>query len=333
MSVLDLPSLHVGDSVQHTLRVAARAEKKTGSGDPFVVLTLANASGEIDTAPIWSDKLADGWADGVERGTAVQAIGLVADYNGKRQLSLSRPARVLPRDQLDLSDFLKHIAEDPNEIWARLDKMRREMKSERLKRVLALFYEDEPFRLAFERTPASVNGHHCAVGGLLLHVWEVAYIARAMAKAMRAREDVVLAGVLLHDIGKVEAYDVSWEGFGRTPAGNLIEHVVLGSMMLDERLARAAAAGDAICSPSQRLELQHLILSHHGQLQFGSPVRPLTLEGEILHRADDASAKSSDVQESLQDQQVFRDGDPFADKSRLWRVDKRSLWRPPHEWD
>ena len=105
---------------------------------------------------------------------------------------------------------------DSSNLERTLDKMRREMKSARLQRVLALFFDDEPFRLAFERTPASVNGHHCAVGGLLLHVWEVAYIARAMAKAMRACEDVVLAGVFLHDIGKLEAYDVSWEGFVRT---------------------------------------------------------------------------------------------------------------------
>jgi 3'-5' exoribonuclease len=333
MPVLDLPALDVGDSVQHTLRVADRVEKQTGNGEPFVILTLGNASGTIDTEPIWSNLLAERWADGAERGAAVQAIGQVALYKGKRQLKLSRPVRVLPRDQLDLAEFLPHIEEDPAEIWARLDKMRREMKSARLQRVLALFFDDEPFRLAFERTPASVNGHHCAVGGLLLHVWEVAYIARAMAKAMRARADVVLAGVLLHDIGKVEAYAVSWEGFVRTPAGNLIEHVVLGSMMLDERLARAAAAGETLCSPSQRLELQHLILSHHGQLQFGSPVRPLTLEGEILHRADDASAKSADVADGTHDEIAFREGGEFADKSKLWRVDKRSLWRPPHEWD
>ena len=333
MTVLDLPTLTVGASVQHTLRVAERAERKTGAGDPFVILTLANATGEIETDPIWSDKLADGWADGAEPGAAVQAIGLVALYRGKRQLKLSRPVRVLPRDQLDLADFLPRIAQDPNEIWARLDKMRREMTSERLKRVLSLFYDDEPFRLAFERTPASIKGHHAAVGGLLLHVWEIAYIARAMAKAMRAREDVVFTGVLLHDIGKVEAYDVSWEGFVRTPAGHLIEHVVLGAMMLDERLARAAATGEPIVSPSQRLELQHLILSHHGQREFGSPVRPLTLEAEILHRADDASAKSTDMSDAANDASAFHDGEEFADGKGLWRIEKRNVWRPPHVWD
>jgi 3'-5' exoribonuclease len=104
-------------------------------------------------------------------------------------------------------------------------------------------------------------------------------------------------------------------------------------MMLDDRLARAAAGGAPICSAEQRLELQHLILSHHGVLEHGSPVRPLTLEAEIVHRADDASAKSADMADGAADDEAFKGGEQFGDKSKLWRVDRRSLWRPPHRWD
>ncbi len=247
MNTIDLRSLDVGARVQHTLRVVERAEKTTAGGDPFIILTLGNASGDIDTAPIWKNLLEEGWADGAVRGAAVQAIGQVDRYeargNAKRQLKLTAPVRVLPREGLDLAQFLPHIAEDPQKLWEKMDEMRRGMSSQQLKRVLGLFYDEDAFRLRFERAPASVGGHHSKVGGLLLHVWEVAYIARGMAKAMRAREDVVLAGVLLHDIGKIEAYGIGWEGFTRTSAGHLIEHVILGSMMLDERLALAAAGG------------------------------------------------------------------------------------------
>ena len=337
MTTLDVRTLEVGARVQHTLRVVDRLERATAAGDPFVILTLGNASGSIETAPIWANLLAERWAEGAERGAVVQAIGQVDRYESKgaakKQLKLSAPVRVLPRDALDLSEFLPHIAEDPARLWEQVDRLRREITSERLKRVLALFYDDEPFRLRFERTPASINGHHCKVGGLLLHVWEVAYMARHMAKAMRADDDLVMAGVLLHDIGKLEAYDVAWEGFVRTPAGNLIEHVVLGSMMLDDRLARAAARGDEICSSDQRLELQHLVLSHHGKLEFGSPVRPLTLEAEIVHRADDASAKAADMASAIADDEVFREGEQFGERSKLWRVEKRPVWRRPHDWD
>lgn len=333
MTILDLRALEPGASVQHTLRVADRVEKQTGNGEPFVILTLGNASGTIDTEPIWANLLAERWAEGAERGAAVQAIGQVALYRGKRQLKLSRPVRVLPREQLDLSEFLPHITEDTARLWEKLDDLRRGMASARLKKVLALFFDDESFRLAFERTPASINGHHCKVGGLLLHVWEVSYIARAMAKAMRADEDVVTAGVLLHDIGKLQAYGVSWEGFVRTAEGNLMEHVVLGALMLDERLAAATADSAPLCSASQRLELMHLILSHHGKLDFGSPVRPLTLEAEIVHRADDASAKSADVADATADPDAFRDNAEFGERAKLWRVDKRPIWHRPHSWE
>jgi 3'-5' exoribonuclease len=327
--MVDLSQAQYGDRVQHDLLVLKRDEKQKASGEPFVRLTLGNSSGQIDTEPIWQNLLDTGWADGAVPGTIVQAIGHVSSYDSKRQLKLTAPLRVLPKSEARLEDFLPRIAQDPAALWDHLDKFRGEIVSERLRKVLGLFFDDEPFRLDFERTPASINGHHGKLGGLLLHVWEVAYIGRHMAKAMRADVDLVVAGALLHDIGKVEAYGVSWEGFTRTPCGYLIEHVVLGCLMLERRLA---AVGEPLCSDDQLMELQHLILSHHGKLEFGSPVRPLTAEAEILHRADEASAKSADVIESLNDSDAFRDGVPFADKSKLWRVDRRTLWRKGHEW-
>lgn len=333
MPTVDLGRAQYGDRVQHELRVVDRQERQKASGEPFVVLTLGNSSGEIETEPIWSNLLDDGWADGAVRGAIVQAIGHITRYEArgtsKRQLKLTAPLRVLPRDGLRLEAFLPHIEQDVTTLWDHLDKLRREIRSTRLQRIVALFFDDEPFRLRFERMPASIGGHHSAVGGLLLHVWEVAYMGRSMAKAMRANADLVVAGALLHDIGKTEAYDLSWEGFVRTPGGHLVEHVVLGCLMLDQKLAEQP---EPVCTPEQQLELRHLILSHHGALEFGSPVRPLTLEAEILHRADDASAKAASLIECLGDDDAFRDGDPFADKGRMWRVERRSLWRRGHEW-
>ncbi|HEX6533060.1 MAG TPA: HD domain-containing protein [Gemmatimonadaceae bacterium] len=334
MPTVDLGAIAFGDRVQHELRVVDRAERQKADGEPFVILTLGNTTGEIDTEPIWSNLLDDGWAEGAERGAVVQAVGHVVRYTrrgaAKRQLKLTAPLRVLPRDSLCIDEFLPRIAQDPARLWDSLDELRHGIASERLRRVLALFFDDEPFRLRFERAPASIGGHHAMLGGLLLHVYEVAYIGRHMARAMRADAGLVVAGALLHDIGKLEAYDITWEGFVRTPCGHLVEHVVLGLLMLERKLAEH---GEPLCSADQLLELQHLILSHHGQLEFGSPVRPLTLEAEILHRADDASAKATDVIDGLADPGAFRDGEAFGDRSRLWRVDRRALWRGRPGWE
>ena len=202
------------------------------------------------------------------------------------------------------------------------------MSSATLRRVVDLFYADDQFRVRLERTPGSVAGHHAKLGGLLQHIVEVATIARATARTCRANLDLVTSGVLLHDIGKVESYSISTGGFSYTPCGHLIGHVVLGCMMLD----RAIAAGESpTCSNEQLVDLQHIILSHHGSLEFGSPVQPMTLEAEIVHWADEASAKSNDMLESLEDGDSFN-GDDEISSRRPWRVGRR-IWRRPHGWE
>lgn len=326
MTTLDLTRLAVGDRVQHELLVMAREERRLPNGDPFTILTLGNGTGRLGTAPIWSNQ--QDWAEGATRGRVVQAIGEVTTYQrtGKRQLQLTAPLRVLPEESVSPEDFLPRISTPPEKLWDWVDRACAELASTHLREVLALCFGDDDFRLRFQRAPASTATHHARIGGLLEHVVEVASIARQGARVMRANVDLVVAAALLHDIGKVEAYQVTPGGFEQTPAGLLVGHVVLGALMLDRRL-RAARAG--LCSDSQTLELLHLILSHHGSLEFGSPVLPATLEADIVHWADQMSAKANDVTESLADSEAF--GSREVSEKRMWRVG-RYLWRRPHDW-
>ncbi len=334
MPPVDLCQLAFGDRVQHELRVVERVERAKANGEKFLILTLGNSSGQVDTEPIWANQISEGWADGVERGAVVQAIGHITRYTGngsdKRQLKLTGPLRRIPPELVRLEEFLPRVDADPVKLWDALDRARGEVRSRTLHRVLGLFFEDDDFRLRFERVPASINGHHSKLGGLLLHVAEVTHIARAIARTSKADMDLVIAGTLLHDIGKTETYELGPGGFTRTPCGYLIEHVVLGALMLERRVARA---GEGLCSEPQLMELQHLILSHHGSLEFGSPVRPLTLEAEIVHWADEASAKANDLSESMEDPDAFGEDGQFAERKRLWRVDGRKIWRRAHVWE
>lgn len=324
-----IPQLVPGDRVQSDFLVLERTEKKTANGDPFAILTLGNATGKIDTAPIWSDKLS--WADGAERGRVVQAIGELSIYgkNGsaRRQLMLTAPLSVLPENAIDVSAFLETVG-DCTQLWDWVDKQRTAMQSKTLKSVVDLFFANDEFRVRFERTPGSTGGHHAKIGGLLLHTFEVASIARATARTTRANQDLVFAGAMLHDIGKVEAYEVGPSGFAHTPCGLLLGHVVLGALMLERAIARL---GHAICSDGQLLELQHMILSHHGSLEFGSPVQPMTAEAEIVHWADESSAKASDMMDSIEDASNFTGGREVSD-GRPWRV-RRHVYRRPHGWE
>lgn len=327
---LHVPALAPGDRVQHELLVRDRAEKKTSAGDPFVVLTLGNRSGIIDTAPIWSDKLE--WAAGAEPGRVVQVIGDVSLYgrNGtaKRQLAVTAPLRVLPPDHFRPGEFLPHVDEDVARLWDKLDRARNSVTAAPLRAVLDCVFGDDLFRLQFERAPGSTKGHHAKIGGLLQHTVEVANIAVTSARAVRkANVDLVIAGALLHDTGKVEAYEVGPGGFAQTPCGLLVGHVVLGVLLLERRLQ---ALGEPPCTEGQLLELRHMILSHHGKQEFGSPVVPMTLEAQIVHHADDASAKATDFLDAFEDSELWADGGEFSKRS--WQLG-RQVWRRPHDWE
>ena len=325
---IDLRRLPVGARVQHVLMVRERADKVTSGGKPFATLRVGNASGEL-TCNVWEEHLPT--IQGIGAGALVQLIGEVEQYKGKPQLKLSGPPRVIPAGSMGreavLAQFVPQIAQDPLSLWAKVDGWRAEMPRAMRAAVDTLF-GDDTFREAFARTPGATRGHHAQVGGLLLHTTEVAEIARASVATMGGQVALVTAGALLHDIGKVQAYSVDVTGFDFTPAGHLLGHVVLGSLMLQERLGTLPAG---TLSADQRLELHHFIQSHHGVLEYGAAVRPMTLEAELLHFADQASAKGNDFAEAVEDPELFTaEGQPFSAK-RSWRLERR-VWRGRADW-
>lgn len=317
----DLPRLAPGDRVQDPFLVL---EVETRGGDhPHTVLTLGNATGTIQTAPFWAEdqpKIA-----GIARRNVVQVIGEVVIYRDRRQLRVSS-VRVLPPGTIEPARLLPSVG-DVARYWAYLDRLRREIRGPRLRTVLDLFYEDPDFRGRYEQCPASTSGHHAAIGGLLKHTAEVAAIAAAIAKAAGADPDLVLAGVLLHDIGKLEAY--RWDGaFEATDLNALHGHVVLGALMLD-RAVRSASSPP--CTPLELAILIHLILSHHGKQEFGAPVPPRTLEAEVLHYADNASAKSGAMADALADSANFP-GEGLVSGQGIWTLDRRKVYRGRSDW-
>lgn len=324
-TILDLPSLRPGERVQDTLLVLD-AEQKAFEGGACTVLTFGNASGRVPSAPFWDRDQA--MIEGVRRGHVVQVLGEIADYRGRRQLRVSS-LRLLPpqSSEAELDRLLPSVG-DVTRLWETVDAWRAELRAPRLARVVALFFENADFRRRFGACPASVSGHHAALGGLLQHTVEVTAIARTIARAAGADPEVVLAGALLHDIGKIDAY--RWDGvFDYTAVHYLVGHVVQGALMLERRLDEAPAE-DPPCTPAERQLLLHLILSHHGRLEYGSPVPPLTLEAEVLHWADNASARTASMAEALRDADAFGDG-PISQK-RFWQLDNRRPYRAESDW-
>lgn len=325
MALLDIPRLAPGDRVQHELLVRERDDKVTKGGDPFVVLKLGNASGVLGVN-IWKEHVPQ--VEGVRPGHVVQVIGTIELYKGARQLKLTVPPRVVAQGAANADEFLPRVTVSTDELWARVDAWRAEMTGP-LRRAIDLFFADDVFRERFARAPGATRGHHALIGGLLLHSCEVANIARESVRTMRGNVALVTAGALLHDIGKVESYAIQLSGFENTQAGHLMGHIVLGSLMFEERV-RTLPVGTL--SESQRLELHHFIQSHHGILEYGAAVRPMTLEAEILHFADQSSAKGNDFSDAVQDAELFPTDDLEFSAKRSWRLERR-VWKRTHTWD
>jgi 3'-5' exoribonuclease len=318
---IDIPSLTVGSRVEGTFLVLGVEVRTPQSGDPFTVITLGNTTGRIGTEPFWSERQQE--IAGLQAGHVVQVAGDVQTYRDRRQLRITSVTHV-PKDAVDLHTLLPSVG-SVDRYWSTLDGWRREITKPRLRAVLDLFYEEDAFRQRYEQCPAAVFGHHAQLGGLLKHTTEVAAIARTIARACGADVDLVLAGVLLHDIGKLEAY--KWDGpFETTHVGRLLGHIALGVLMFDRRLDEEA---EPPCTDFERNLLLHLILSHHGRLEWGAPVTPMTLEAEVLHWADNASAKTAGISDILKNDEHFPDG-LVSNSQRM--LEYRRLFRGQSDW-
>ncbi len=322
--MLNISTLAQNDRVQHELMVRARSDKTTRNGDPYAVITLGNATGQL-AANVWKEQLP--WIEGVKAGSIVQVIGAIELYQGRRQLKLTAPLRLVAGGTANLAEFLPHIAGDVAALWHTVDGWRTAIKAKSLRKAVDLFFADDAFRTLFEKSPGAPRGHHAQVGGLIQHVVEVGTIARAAADTMEGDVDLVTVGALLHDIGKVEAYSTGAAGFDHTTAGRLLGHVAIGALMLERRLRTLP---DGTLTTAQELELHHFILSHHGQLQFGAAVQPMTLEADLLHWADQASAKGNDFAEAVRDPDLFPGDEEFSVR-KSWRLD-RNVWKRSHSW-
>ncbi len=317
----DLTHAAVGSSIRGRFLVL-QVEPRAGSS-PHTILTLGNGRGRIPSAPFWQSQ----WPRIAElrKGDLVYVTGQIGCYNDRRQLQVETIV-TLARELNDWRDLMPSAGETAP-WWDRIDTLRAGLRSPRLSAILALFFDDPSFRTCFEECPASISGHHAALGGLLRHTCEVAAIGRTIAALCEANDDLVVAGSLLHDVGKLESY--SWEGsFEVTDAGVLMGHVVLGTILLDRRLSQC---GRDVCTVPERLVLQHLILSHHGRLEFGAPVPPMTLEAEIIHYADNASAKSASMAAVLDNPAHFLDGGMVSTRG-LWEIDRRRAYRGASDW-
>lgn len=284
--MIDLTTAPVGQILDGVnLAVRSRETRTAKNGAPYDVLDLGNASGSLQCM-LWAD-----YQVPVAVGDVLCITGLVEKYADRRQIKLTAKPRKVEPGGIYLSDFVPRVSCAVATLWEGILGWTSSMPLTLLAPLAAIFTDE--FRARFEAAPAARRGHHAAIGGLLLHTYEVAKIARGAAEAMGANVHLVTAGALIHDIGKVASYRTTVAGFEHTVEGRLLGHIVLGHLALERALEFSRIA------TAQATELHHFIASHHGSYEFGAAALPATLEAELLHWADQASAKGDNVRSAL----------------------------------
>jgi 3'-5' exoribonuclease len=280
-------SLADGDNIEEVYLVTDKQLRANRNGNLFIQLELRDRTGSI-SARLWN--AGEQLFRAFEAGDFLQVKGKVQLFQGALQMILNNLGKVGSED-VELSDFLPHTEQDVSKLYERLRTLLRKFNNPHLRALAECFLMDEEFTEAFCTAPAGVRNHHAYVGGLLEHVVTMLEVADRIAPLYpELNRDVFLMGVFLHDIGKVRELSFS-RSFAYTDEGQLLGHLVIGVEMLATKAARAAELTGEPFPAELLLRLKHLILSHHGTYEFGSPRLPMTPEAIALHYLDNFDAK------------------------------------------
>jgi len=283
--------LQDGQAVTSLFLVAAKEIRTSQrSGKSWLELALRDRTGSIP-AKMWDNF--EALAKTFEANEVIQIRGRVKLYNGQKEMTLEQIVSVAERDY-DLADFLAHTKFDVEKLYAELGAAVGAVRNPWIKRLLESVVNDPAIVPKLKRAPAAMSMHHAFVGGLIEHTVSLIGLGRAIvARYPELDADVLLAGIVLHDIGKID--ELSYErATNYTTAGRLIGHITIGTLLVREKIKAIPGFPEPLA-----ILIEHLILSHHGTYEFGSPSLPQTREAIALHFLDDMDSKMAAMRATL----------------------------------
>ncbi len=268
--------------IQTSFLVHSKEIRQKKSGELYLSLLLADRTGELDAKMF--DNCAD-VLDAFERDDFVKVKGLIQIFHNRPQLTIHKMRR-MDDSEIDFVDYFPSTRRDPEEMWRELRGMVAGMSNAHLRSLLDSVLDDPEIAARYKRAPAAKSIHHAFLGGLLEHVLSLATLARLTAPHYPHVDfDLMLTGVVLHDIGKI--YELNYErGFSYSNDGQLLGHIHIGLRMVADKLRGLADFPEKL-----RVLVEHMVLSHHGQLEYGSPKLPQFPEALLLHYLDDLDSK------------------------------------------
>lgn len=287
-----LKDIKQGNKVASSFMVAEKNMAFSIKGAPYLNVRLKDKTGELD-GKVWDNAI--DFDQQFKKGDIIHIEGRAASYRNSIQISIINIHRI-PWEEIDPVDYLPSVKGDVHAMFNEMMEFVEKVNDKYLRALLNAFFQEEETSSLFQRAPAAKGFHHIYLGGLLEHTLSVVRLLEKVADHYSVlNKDMLIAGGILHDIGKI--YEFSYNNIiDYTDEGRLIGHIVMGVEMINKKIA---AIDDF---PSHlALELRHIILSHHGEFEFGSPKRPKTLEALVVHYIDDLDAKFNAFQTFMAD--------------------------------
>ena len=284
-----MKDFYVCDAAQHENKVivssfvvAIKQVKPKKTGEPYLALTLADRSGHIE-AKMW-DNVND-CLDAFEQDQFIKVKGLINKYNHRFQLTIHKLRR-MQEAEIDFADYLPKTTKDIDELWRTLADFVASFQNPHLKALVQAFMADQEIAAAYRAAPAAKTLHHAYIGGLLDHVVSLFRSCDLVCRNYpQINRDLLLTGAFLHDIGKIHELTYN-RAFSYTTRGQLLGHMIIELEMLQDKIVTMPDF-----PPELKTLLEHLIISHHGEYEFGSPKLPMFPEALMLHYLDDLDSK------------------------------------------
>jgi 3'-5' exoribonuclease len=284
-------TLPINEPVTAHFLVLSKEIRQKKTGEPYLSLHLSDRTGEIE-AKMW-DNVAE-VMETFERDDFLKVKGIVQVYQNRSQFTVHK-LRKLEEHEVELGDFFPSSERDPEEMFSELRGIVKGFTNPHLQALLNSVLDDEPLMAMYKMAPAAKTIHHAFRSGLLEHVVSLCQLAKMTAAHYKTIDlDLLLTGVVLHDIGKVEELSYA-RGFSYTADGQLLGHIIQGLRMINRKFEKLPDF-----PPKLRTLVEHMIVSHHGELEFGSPKVPIFAEAMLLHHLDNLDSKMDAIRGALQ---------------------------------
>lgn len=316
----NIAEIKEGDRLEDVFLVKGRQTLSKKDGRLYLMIKLADRTGVMD-GKLWEN--VEEFSGQFSAGDFVKIRGAISSYQGTREINIKYIERV-DDTSVNIQDFLASSEYDVNKMAEELGTIISNISNTFLKRLLLMFYEDETFMGLFKLAPAAKDIHHAFLSGLIEHSLEIVRLCIDIKRHYKEVDvDLLITGAILHDIGKIKELKYA-RALDYTDEGRLIGHITMGVEMVDERIRLIEDF-----PPMLAVHLRHMILSHQGTYEWGSPKMPQTLEAIILHYLDDLSAKINIFRKTFKATDLNEKGDVSSFNKTLGRYLYKSVYAVP----